>query len=497
MDSTQPPSSKPHRVAPADISSPQGAWQEEESLEVYRRKRTQKPPADGSAEIVRFVKRHPDSTGEVYETVQPRRDGRREIILLEPVQVRDQSPELLYDDYSLYRMEEYVDASSELGSPDKDPVYYTVEKHEKEHGSRITSEKEKKVDEECLSPSKEIETYSFVQESREEVRKDVDTRSSREHVEATSTREHRIGTPTPFELCDYRPPVAAHDDVAEEVAIDRVSTGDRSEKACSQCGKDVRSSETPLLDRTVYYEREVVQGDRTPDRESGHTHVVDEEIAQANRKVDAVLREQAATVPRSPQPSIQSVAQEGRRDDRHGVEERTSMRYEKDRSEKFLEVPAPQQDKGRTAAEADLHRGGRTSRTSDHVRDYQKYERTSYDIRPPSRPISAGRSSHNGSLRSGHSPCCRHRCGSREHERMMMQEKRTVRDIPIRAEQRPSPTPHPETHPPPRQSSTQRTQPTTRKASNGGRLPPITEIITTERFERVERVRRRYPVTPV
>ncbi|XGW09490.1 hypothetical protein V3C99_011636, partial [Haemonchus contortus] len=47
-----------HRVSPRDMKIPQGAWQEEESLEVYRRKRTQRP-MEGAPEIVRFVKRHP------------------------------------------------------------------------------------------------------------------------------------------------------------------------------------------------------------------------------------------------------------------------------------------------------------------------------------------------------------------------------------------------------------------------------------------------------
>ncbi|KAK6019169.1 hypothetical protein OSTOST_15207, partial [Ostertagia ostertagi] len=127
---TQSPPPKPHRVSPADMKNPQGAWQEEESLEVYRRKRTQRPTTDGAPEIVRFVKRHPKSTEVVYETVQPRRDGRKEIILLEPVQLRDQSPDSLHDDYSLYRMEEYVDASSDIYTREKEPVYYTVEKSE-------------------------------------------------------------------------------------------------------------------------------------------------------------------------------------------------------------------------------------------------------------------------------------------------------------------------------------------------------------------------------
>ncbi|KAK5985306.1 hypothetical protein GCK32_013888, partial [Trichostrongylus colubriformis] len=111
MDTQQSPP-KPRRVSPEDEKDPQGAWQEEESLEVYRRKRTHKPPTDAAPEIVRFVKRHPKRTEEVYETIAPRRDGRKEIILLEPVQFRDQSPDSLHDDYSLYRMEEYVDASS-------------------------------------------------------------------------------------------------------------------------------------------------------------------------------------------------------------------------------------------------------------------------------------------------------------------------------------------------------------------------------------------------
>ncbi|KAK5971503.1 hypothetical protein GCK32_019668 [Trichostrongylus colubriformis] len=70
---------------------------------------------------------------------------------------------------------------------DKEPVYYAVEKSEKEQESRDITEKEEKVVEkeeqvveECLSPTKEIEEYSFMQERHEETRKDVETTSIRE-----------------------------------------------------------------------------------------------------------------------------------------------------------------------------------------------------------------------------------------------------------------------------------------------------------------------------
>ncbi|WKX94971.1 hypothetical protein Q1695_011879 [Nippostrongylus brasiliensis] len=488
------PPAKPHRVIPVETSSPQGAWQEEESLEVYRRKRTQKPHGEGVPEIVRFVKRHPKSaTDEVYETVAPpARDDRREIILLEPVQVRDRSPDALYDDYSLYRMEEYVDASSEVGSPDKDPIYVpvekTVEKTEEHDQTRDAAECAEVVVEECLSPTREIETYSFMREHHKETVHDGDT---------TSVKERPGATPTPFEVCSYRPPNPPDTDVAEDVErMERISSEERERSGKmvdSHHEREERNGGTPLLDRTIYYEREVV-GEKTPDRvsrqssyqpsrqPSRQTLLIDEDISQLNRRVDTVLREQA---PRSPQPSIRSSIPERRTEGRSSSEELTRMRREQEKSERIVDAP---RGRGSNGLEEPPSGGGRTSRTSERMTDYQKYERKVYDPRPPSR------SSHSASIRSSHSRCCHHRHGSHEQERRPMQGKRTVRDVPIYTEQTRKTT---RDDTPRQRAEPQKTQSPSQKGVDGSHMAPITEIVTTERFERIERVRRRFPATAV
>ncbi|VDL76450.1 unnamed protein product [Nippostrongylus brasiliensis] len=354
------PPAKPHRVIPVETSSPQGAWQEEESLEVYRRKRTQKPHGEGVPEIVRFVKRHPKSaTDEVYETVAPpARDDRREIILLEPVQ--------------------------EVGSPDKDPIYVpvekTVEKTEEHDQTRDAAECAEVVVEECLSPTREIETYSFMREHHKETVHDGDT---------TSVKERPGATPTPFEVCSYRPPNPPDTDVAEDVErMERISSEERERSGKmvdSHHEREERNGGTPLLDRTIYYEREVV-GEKTPDRvsrqssyqpsrqPSRQTLLIDEDISQLNRRVDTVLREQA---PRSPQPSIRSSIPERRTEGRSSSEELTRMRREQEKSERIVDAP---RGRGSNGLEEPPSGGGRTSRTSERMTDYQKYERKVYGM---------------------------------------------------------------------------------------------------------------------
>ncbi|PIO69847.1 hypothetical protein TELCIR_08317 [Teladorsagia circumcincta] len=415
----------------------------------------------------------------VYETVQPRRDGRKEIILLEPVQLRDQSPDSLHDDYSLYRMEEYVDASSDIYTREKEPVYYTVEKSEKEQDSRDIIEKEEKIVEECLSPAKEIEEYSF---------------------------SFFRATPTPFEVCSYRPPAGVGDATSEEVLVERASTGERPPMPCPRCeSEEVIKSETPLLDRTIYYEREVVQGEKTPERgsrqPSRQTLDVDEEIAHANRKVDSKLQEYAAPPPRSPQPSIQSSVQERRVEERRSLEEKMSSKKEHiTKSERFLEAPKAHSEKRGSFAAAEA---GDAQRSRDSSFEHKKYERTAYgtpgvllqrrvllpEVASTRRPLEF--SCHGLDYRqvTGVVTIARKR---REHEKSLMQERKTVRDVPIYTLAPPR-----RDEPPPRRSPTQKAPPSSRKDVCGERRPPITEIITTERFERIERIRRRYPVTPV
>ncbi|VDM79646.1 unnamed protein product [Strongylus vulgaris] len=226
---------------------PEGAWQEEESLEVYRKKRTQRPPADGPPEIVRFVRRRPQAGEEVYETVQPHHDGRRELILLEPVRFGDEPPATLYDDYSLYRMEEYVDAGTEICERDKQPVYYTLQKVEKE--AQPTPEKEKVLEEEIIAPAREIDAITL---REEEERKSLERLSSREEVRVSTT-------PQPTERGPYISTIPIGDVTAEERSIGRGSESGRFERPCSRCAEVSRetSRETPILDRTIYYEREM------------------------------------------------------------------------------------------------------------------------------------------------------------------------------------------------------------------------------------------------
>ncbi|VDM56741.1 unnamed protein product [Angiostrongylus costaricensis] len=536
---------KPRRVSPANSSKPEGAWQEEESLEIYKRKTTQRPPSDDSKEIIRLVKRHPRrqiesadvhekkstdqrrtvalvklvvrypskhlditehgwmesitsikgrwelcavlrSGEELFETVSPRRDSPREIILLEPVQFREHSPDSLYDDYTLYRMEEYVDASSDICSKGKEPVYYTVEKTKKDvcpkekepvyytvekstkHEKR--TEEQDVIVEECLSPAKEIETTSLTKYQFEE---------QSDLAERLSTKSHPIARPTPFEVCSYRPPLPPiADTISEEVEIERTSDVERSERACSQCGKDEKG-QTPLLDRTVYYEREIVG--RTP--EDSHvptrqTYFVDEDIIDTNKKVDSVLR--GRETKESSRLSIPDLV-EKRREERSSVEE--YRRIQKEKSE-FTESPKATSER----REAPHFRESpvRTSRDTDYITDFEKYEKATYG--PPSRSVSMTRSSRTA---SNHSPRCQHRKISREHEESLRQERRTIRDVPIRREMR---------YPPYyREVPLQKPRSENGRSSCDGRYVthPIHEVITTEKFERVERIRRRFPGTLV
>uniref|UniRef100_A0A0N4X8T1 SDP_N domain-containing protein n=1 Tax=Haemonchus placei TaxID=6290 RepID=A0A0N4X8T1_HAEPC len=361
MDSHLPPS-KPHRVSPGDMKIPQGAWQEEESLEVYRRKRTQRP-TEGAPEIVRFVKRHPSAA------------------------------------------------------------------------------------------------------------------------------------PTPFEVCPYRPPLAADETASREDVSGRAPSKDGLETPYRRSEREGElTAETPILDRTIYYEREVVQGEKTSDRGSRHpsrqTLDVDDEISQTNRRVDSVFHEYGSAAPRSPQPSVQSSVQERRVEERRSFEEKMSSKREHiKRVERSLEPPKAHSEKRGSFAAAET--GPQRSRDSSYVSDYRKYERSTFG--PPSRPISAARSTHTASERSGHSQYDRHRDGIREHEKTLMHERKTTRDVPIYTHAPPR-----RDEPPPRRISTSHAgAPPYRKDVDGDRRPPITEIITTERFERIERVRRRFPATSV
>ncbi|KIH56316.1 hypothetical protein ANCDUO_13505 [Ancylostoma duodenale] len=239
-----------------------------------------RPPADGPAEIVRFVKRRPKSDDEFYETVQPRRDGRREIILLEPVKFEDEAPDALYDDYSLYRMEEYVDAGT---------------------GAHPASQREKQIKEECIAPAKEIDTITLVEEQRKTVEK--------------LRRDDLTSATPPSERGPYVSRVSIGESSTEH-PIERGSDAGRSERTCSRCGE--ASRETPVLDRTIYYEREVVEDGKTTEREvrdhrdsrapSRQTYFVDDEIAHANKRVDSVLRSHDSR--ESPMPTLPTVPEE-------------------------------------------------------------------------------------------------------------------------------------------------------------------------------------------
>nr|CAR63594.1 hypothetical protein [Angiostrongylus cantonensis] len=451
---------KPRRVSPANSLKPESAWHEEESLEIYKRKTTQRPPSDDSKEIIRLVKRHARSGEELFETIPPRRDSPREIILLEPVQFREHSPDSLYDDYALYRMEEYVDASSDVCPQENEPVCYTVEKSPK-HEKR-TEEQDVFV-EECLSPAKEIETTSLTKYQSDE---------QSDLAERLSTKSHPIARPTPFEVCSYRPPMPPiADTISEEVEIERTSDVERSKRAFSQCGKDEKG-QTPLLDRTVYYEREIVS--RTP--EDSHaptrqTYFVDEDITDTNKKVDSVLRDPKE----SSRLSIPDLV-EKRREERSSVKE--YRRIQKEKSE-FTEPPKATSERRETPhlSESPV----RTTRDTDYMTGNEKYEKATYG--PPSRSVSMTRSSRTASNHSR----CQDRKISHEHEESLRQERRTTRDVPIRREIR---------YPPYyREIPLQKPRLENGRSLCNGRYVthPIHEVITTEKFERVERIRRRFP----
>ncbi|KIH56315.1 hypothetical protein ANCDUO_13504 [Ancylostoma duodenale] len=70
----------------------------------------------------------------------------------------------------------------------------------------------------------------------------------------------------------------------------------------------------------------------------------------------------------------------------------------------------------------------------------------------------------------------------REHERSYTHERETMRDIPVQKERY--------------SSASQRSRLDSGRAATGARSPPVHETITTERFEKIERVRR-FPATAV
>ncbi|KAK6738129.1 hypothetical protein RB195_020314 [Necator americanus] len=462
--------SKSHQVSPCDATIPEGAWQEEESLEVYKKKRTQRPPADGRAEIIRFVKRRPKSSEQIYETVQPRRDGRRELILLEPVQFSDEPPDTLYDDYSLYRMEEYVDAGTEICERDKEPVYYTIQKVEK--APPAMPEKEKRVKEECIAPAKEMDTITFVEEER----KSVERLSSREDLTTIPALERGPYVSTV--------PVG---DVSVEPSLERGSDAGRSEKAYSRSGEISR--ETPLLDRTVYYEREIVQGEKPAEKEeirdsraaSRQTTIIDDEIFHANKRVDSVLRGAHETIRESPMQTLPTVPEEDyHEEDRDSFQrERTSQQVVKSKTE-YKETRREMTQKKETSIPI-IQAPSRASDARHSCERSHMYERI---VQAPSpRPASTLRST-SAPSRPSHTPYCPHcRIVPREHERCYEHDRSFVRDIPVQKE---------------RYSSTsQRSRMDEGRVCTESRTTPVHETITTERFERIEKVRRKFPATTV
>lgn len=129
-------------------------------------------------------------------------------------------------------------------------------------------------------------------------------------------------------------------DVSAEHPVERGSDVGRSERTCSRCGEVSR--ETPVLDRTIYYEREVVEDGKTTDREvldhrdsrapSRQTYV-DDEIAHANKRVDSALRSHDSR--ESPMPTLPTVPEEDIQDVERGSIERhvSSQHLTRDRAE--------------------------------------------------------------------------------------------------------------------------------------------------------------------
>ncbi|KAJ1357567.1 hypothetical protein KIN20_015741 [Parelaphostrongylus tenuis] len=147
------------RVSPTGCSKPEGAWQEEESLEVYKRKTTQRPPCDDSAEVIRLVKRHPRGE-ELYETIHfmtttPYTKWKSMWMQAVTSAQKKRSQ-------STHTVEK---SKKDIYPKEKEPVYYTVEKSTK---LEKRTEEQDIVEEECLSPVKEMETTTLTKHHYEE-----------------------------------------------------------------------------------------------------------------------------------------------------------------------------------------------------------------------------------------------------------------------------------------------------------------------------------------
>ncbi|CAJ0605775.1 unnamed protein product [Cylicocyclus nassatus] len=465
------------KVSPCDKAIPESAWQEEESLEVYRKKRTQRPPSATPTEIVKCIKRQPKAGEEIYESVQPRHDGRRELILLEPVRFGDEPPETLYDDYSLYRMEEYVDAGTETCEHDKQPVYYALQKVEKE--TLPPAQTGKIVEEEVISPAKELDTITL-REAEE-----------RESMERISAKQELRTAPPPSESTERGPYISripigdgieersiTHSSeteryershiTEEQRSVVRGSEAGRSARPCSRCAElsPETTRETPILDRIMYYEREVVEDGNSRGRaqdsrrdsraSSRQAAVVDDEIADANRRVDGVFRSYETSKEARKLPTVPEEDFHEKQNERLPAEGYKETRKEGPPQEEYVvpRIRAPSRTSSRSS----------TERT-------QFYEKSVHGS--PYRPTST--------TRSAASPyyCPHCRTCSREQDRMYTHEPHTVRVVPIQKERYPLRTRH-----------------------DNGREPlmysaPIHETITTERFERIEKVKRVFPATAV
>ncbi|KAJ1357566.1 hypothetical protein KIN20_015740 [Parelaphostrongylus tenuis] len=194
-------------------------------------------------------------------------------------------------------------------------------------------------------------------------------------------------------------------------------------------------------------------------------------------KVDSMLQDRDTR--ERPHVSTPDVT-EKRREERSSVEE--YRRVQKERSE-LAESPRATSERRETAQRRPSPI--RTSRDMDYTTDYQKYEKETYA--PPSRSVSITRSSHTASDRS---PRYQHRKISREHEESLRQERKTMRDIPIRREIGHRPYHYDAPHL--RQRVVEKPRPYVGRLSCDGRYVshPIHEVITTEKFERVEKIRR-------
>ncbi|KJH47878.1 hypothetical protein DICVIV_06006 [Dictyocaulus viviparus] len=392
---------------------------------------------DDSTEIVYLTKLRPRSHEQLYEAIPIRRNDRREIILLEPI---GSLPDTIDDDYVLYRMEEFVDVSGNPYNEENLPIYFSI----------------------C---TEEPEPVFYKMEKFTEYGERISDHEVVVDEQPSSTKE--IGTNTSAEVDEK-------DHVEEQIDTERYSIGSHYV--------------SPLIDRTIYHEYEMPE-EKTPEQNrtltTHQTYYVDEDIINTNRKVDSVLQDRGT----------QGISHQSIRDD---IEKKRVTQTSMEKSRRIQEGKSEFVEPSRmTSEKSDLTHTlqSKMLKDSTHHIDYRKDDRSAYAS--PSRSMLVTRSSRTASNRSTHSPCCQYRKLPHEYEEAVKEQRKSLHNVPIRRETTHSLNYHHIPHHSPH-STVQKTRSQSSKSlTDNASTFPIHEVITTEKFERVERVRRRIPGTLV